>query len=271
MHVHSLHIYPIKSAHGIDLNQVDIHARGLAHDRRYMIVDAGGTFLTQREIPKLAQLSVGLIDDGLALAAPSMESFKIHFGTQCERQNVRVWRSHVNALKGGEAINEALSKWLGRDVSLVFMDETAERISNPKWTHGDSPVSFADGYPILVTTTGSLNAVNAQITKDGGEPVGMRRFRPNIVIDTDKAWVEDGWKQIQIGDVVLDLVKPCARCLITSIDQETGEKYPNFPLRALKKLHPSTDPNNPGVLFGVNAVPRVLSKINTHDEIHILN
>jgi len=258
--VHSLHIYPVKSARGIALETAQVKPRGLAGDRRFMLVDRDGGFITQREFPKLAQLCTRQIDEGIALSWPGQNWLKIPTPSP-SRQLVTVWKSTVDATNIQGEINAALSDWLGRAVSLVFMDKTAERLASPKWTTAPSPVSFADGYPVLITNTASLTALNNYITNTGGAALGMDRFRPNIGIDCDTPWAENTWKSLQIGGVILDLVKPCARCIMTSIDQKTGAKNPKTALTALKHLNPSTAPNNPGVLFGWNAVPRVGGKI----------
>ncbi|MBN4055799.1 MOSC domain-containing protein [bacterium AH-315-J23] len=258
MHIKSLHIYPVKSARGIGLQTAQVKARGLAGDRRFMLVNADGVFITQREHPKLALLCTRQIDGGIALKWPEHSWMDVPhpspYPSQDNRKQVTVWRSSVNATHTQDEINAALSTWLERPVSLVFMDESAERLANPKWTAAPSQVSFADGYPILITNTASLTALNNHITNTGGEALSMDRFRPNIVIDCDIPWAEDTWRSLQMGDVILDLVKPCARCVITSIDQSTGARHKKTALTALKNLHPSTDPKNPGVLFGWNAV-----------------
>jgi len=221
-----------------------------------MLVDTDGGFITQRQYPKLAQLVVKQIKGGIALQWPKHDWLNVSFPVRGIRKQVTVWRSSVNAAHIDGAINTALSAWLGRSVTLAFMDESAERFASPKWTNVPSQVSFADGYPILITNAASLALLNNHIVNTGGEALGMDRFRPNIVIDCHKPWAEDGWKTLQIGEVTLDLVKPCARCIMTSIDQNTGGKHPKTALTALKKLHASTDPENPGVLFGWNAVVR---------------
>ena len=270
MRIKSLHIYPLKSARGIDLQTAEVKPRGLAGDRRFMLVDADGGFITQRQFPKLAQLLTRQIADGIALKWPENDWVDVLFPTHNTRKQITVWRSSVDAATIEGDINAGLSAWLGRPVSIVFMDESAERLASPKWTKTPSQVSFADGYPILITNTASLTLLNNHITNTGGEALGMDRFRPNIVIDGDIAWAEDNWKSVQIGGVILDLVKPCARCIMTSIDQSTGEKQKKTALAALKNLHPSTDPDNPGVLFGWNAVIRNQGWISRNDKLQII-
>ncbi|MBL4870494.1 MAG: MOSC domain-containing protein [Robiginitomaculum sp.] len=261
MNIKSLHIYPVKSAHAVNITTINIRPRGLTGDRRYMLVDSDGKFITQRQIPKLARLKVETLKTGIALHWPDTAPLFINADTFHGRNTVTVWRSSVDASLAHPSINETLSSWLGTHVSLVHMDEKSERFANPDWTDSPSPVSFADGYPILITNTASLTALNALILSGGGTEVPMSQFRPNIVIDSNEPWGEDHWKALQIGDVVLDLVKPCARCIMTTINQKTGEKLGREPLRALKNLRPSIDPRNPGVLFGMNAVARICGEV----------
>jgi uncharacterized protein YcbX len=148
------------------------------------------------------------------------------------------------------------------------MDKDAERLSSEKYSE-PRPVSFADGYPILITNTASLKALNKHIVAAGADSVPMKRFRPNIVIDGDEAWSEDNWKQITIGDVKLDLVKPCTRCVVTTLDPVTGVKQGKEPLRTLRARRLSKDPEIDGVLFGWNAVPRTLGRIGVGDKVSI--
>ncbi|MBL4854735.1 MAG: MOSC domain-containing protein [Robiginitomaculum sp.] len=261
MRIKSLHIFPVKSARAIDLHKAIVKPRGLAGDRRFLLVDADGSFITQRQIPKLAQLCVKLTPGGIALRWSGQDWVDIPFPMNKTRKQITVWHSTVDAVIVEGDINAALSRWLSRPVSLVFMDDKATRLTNTKWSSPASQVSFADGYPVLITNTASLTALNDYITNTGGVALTMDRFRPNVVVESDRPWDEDNWKSVRIGDVVLDLVKPCARCVVTSIDQTTGKKNPNTALTALKHLHPSADPKNPGVIFGMNAIVRTLGNI----------
>lgn len=267
MRVRSLHIYPIKSTQAVDLAQTKIRPRGLVGDRRYMLVDDKNMFITQRQLPLLAKLRVEITGAGLILHWPNSPPLSVQAADFTGRKNVIVWRSDVKAASAEPSINKTLSTWLGISVSLAHMDNDSIRISNPDWTDKPAPVSFADGYPILITNTASLKALNALIMSGGGAEITMTRFRPNIVIDSNEPWGEDHWQSLQIGDVTLDLVKPCARCIITTLDQETGEKQGREPLRALKTLRTSTDPRNEGVLFGINAVPRVCGSLAVDDQV----
>ena len=154
----------------------------------------------------------------------------------------------------------------GQLVSIIVPCYRAEE-TIAAWTDTPVPVSFADAFPVLVTTTASLAALNREIEGHGGQAVRMGQFRPNLVIDCNEAWAEDRWTKLQIGEVVLDLVKPCDRCVVTTTDQTTGEINGKEPLASLARIRRSTDPRIKGVLFGVNAVPRALGRIRIGDAV----
>lgn len=256
MKLGSIHIFPVKSGAGVDVDRARVEREGLAGDRRWMLVDAHGAFLSQREMPRLARLDVTLQSDGLILAYEEAGERFVPTPSGENRIEATVWRDTVDAALADEATNAALSRWLGQPVRLAYMDDPASRFANAEFAGADSPVSFADGFPILVATQASLRALNASIVATGAEAVPMSRFRPNLVVDDAEPWAEDGWATIRIGDAVLDLVKPCARCVMTTIDQATGVRAGDEPLRSLAHVRRSADPRAPGVLFGWNAVPR---------------
>jgi hypothetical protein len=177
----------------------------------------------------------------------------------------------VEAAVCDRRVDEALSDWLGQPASLVFMDEASHRSADPAWAGDGVQTSFADGFPILVTTTASLRAVNEALNARCVPPVGMERFRPNVVVETDVPFDEDGWARIAAGDVELDLVKPCSRCIVTTIDQETGEtRVDEEPLATLLRVRRSADRAVAGALFGWNAVPRVPGTIGTGQAVAIM-
>lgn len=242
----------------MDLKTVNVLPRGLECDRRWMIVDSNNQFLSQRNTTQLAQLKVTAAVNGLSLSFNGqVHNTALPDGA---RIDVAVWASTVSALIADDRINKALSDWLGKAVSLVYMDAAAKRATSDTWAPGHE-TSFSDGYPILVVNSATLNAVNDYIIKAGFNPVSMARFRPNIVIETDQPYAEDDWESLSIGDVQLDLIKPCTRCLVTTLDPMTGAAQPEPVIEALKALRMSTDPRNKGVLFGVNAVVKHAGQI----------
>lgn len=270
MRIHSLHIHPVKAMRAVDLDRATVEARGLAHDRRWLAVNAEGMFLTQRGNPKLATISARVTRNGLALSAGECGEVDIARPDGARRRKVIIWDSQVDAAAAGPSASAFLSDVLGEEAHLVFMDEKALRLKESVWTPSPEPVSFADAFPVLVTTTGSLAALNRDIETHGGEAAPMARFRPNIVVDCDEAWAEDNWGKLQIGEVVLDLVKPSDRCIVTTTDQSTGARMGKEPLAALARIHRSADPRINGVIFGENAVPRVLGDISVGDSVEIL-
>jgi uncharacterized protein YcbX len=184
--------------------------------------------------------------------------------------DVSIWKSIVSAAVADDNTNRELSAWLGRDVKLVFFDQEARRNASAEWAGDGTPVAFVDGYQILVTTTGSLRALNADLAAHGEGSVGMERFRPNIVIDTEEAWPEDHWAAIEIAGIRFDLVKPCSRCIMTTQDQITGSRDVANPMPAMGRIRMSADRRVPGPLFGWNVTPRASGKVTVGDTVKVL-
>lgn len=271
MQIGSLAIYPIKGVQAVPLETAKVEARGLAGDRRWMIVDARSRFITQREEPRLATIKAEISEDGLILDLPDEIPIRVPKPDSSKRASVQVWRSVVDAAVADDAANDRLSALFGRSVRLVFMDERANRVAEPEWAGEEAPVSFADGYPILMTTTASLAALNGIINDQDGTPVSMDRFRPNIVVEGASPWDEDRWATVRIGELIVDLVKPCTRCIVPTLDQGTGEPRPdNQPTRALTKSRRSADRRVRGVLFGWNMIARTEGMIRIGEEVNVL-
>ncbi|QRM47892.1 MOSC domain-containing protein [Rhizobium sp. BG6] len=269
MRISDLFVYPLKSGRAIALQTTEITAFGLPGDRRAMIADPAGHFITQRELPTLARIEAVLDGDNLQLALSGNAPIRPSFSSE-RRLNVDIWKTDVNAAVADDNTNQTLSEWLGRDVRLVFFDGNAKRTASAEWAGDGTPVTFADGYQILVTTTASLRALNADLAAHGGGSVGMERFRPNIVIDSDEAWAEDRWTAIEIGGMRFDLVKPCARCIMTTQDQQTGSREVPNPMPAMGRIRMSGDRRVPGPLFGWNVTPRGTGTISVGDAVSVL-
>ncbi len=269
MHITDLFIYPLKSARGIALPSTEVDAFGLPGDRRAMITDRNGHFITQRELPDLARIAVQSGSSELLLTMGDKQ-MSAQFPVAAQRMDVSIWKSIVNAAVADDATNGELSAWLGREVKLVFFDQDAKRSASAEWAGEGTPVTFADGYQILVTTTGSLRALNADLEKHGEGGVGMERFRPNVVIDTEEAWAEDRWAAIEIGGIRFDLVKPCARCIMTTQDQSTGSRDVPNPMPAMGRIRMSADRRVPGPLFGWNVTPRGTGRIAVGDQAKVI-
>ncbi|MGP4750401.1 MOSC domain-containing protein [Agrobacterium pusense] len=263
MRVTELNIYPLKSARGISLPDSAVSAEGLPGDRRAMLVDPSGHFITQRELPAIATVLARHEDGGMLLSRD--QHGEIVARPSGERMDVAVWKSIVSANMADAVINDTLSAWLGREVKLAFFDNASKRIASLEWTGDETPVTFADGYQILVTTTASLAALNGNMRENGEDDVGMERFRPNIVLETDEPWAEDGWAAIEIGGIRFDLVKPCARCIMTTQDQTTGSRDVPSPMKAMGRIRMSADRRVPGPLFGWNVTPRGEGRLSVGD------
>jgi uncharacterized protein YcbX len=269
MRVSDLFIYPLKSGRGIALDTTAIDAFGLPGDRRAMLANPDGSFITQRELPDLARIDVRHEASGFRLGMAG-EEIVVPLPDGSQRIDVSIWKSIVNAAVADDHSNHVLSRWLGRAVKLVFFDDNADRTASAEWAGDGTPVTFADGYQILVTTTGSLKALNADLDAHGEGSVGMERFRPNIVIDTDEAWPEDRWAAIEIGGIRFDLVKPCARCIMTTQDQQTGSREVANPMPAMGRIRMSADRRVPGPLFGWNVTPRANGTVSVGDTVTVL-
>lgn len=270
MRVSFLAIYPLKSGRGIPLETSDVGPIGLAGDRRLMLVSPDGQFVTQRELPALAALVVTPLDDGFRLSVEGRGSIEARFTTDSARKDVAVWRSIVSGARADAAVHAALTAWFGQPLELVFFDSASRRLASAEWSATETPVSFADGYPVLITTTASLEALNRDMADHGEGTVGMDRFRPNIVIDGATAWDEDRWAALEIGGLRFDLVKPCARCIMTTQDQATGSREGPSPMPAMGRIRMSADRRVPGPLFGWNAVPRADGRIAVGDAVRVV-
>ena len=269
MQVSHLSVYPLKSGRGIALDESPVDAFGLTGDRRFMLADPSGHFITQRELPALAQVEARVAGDVLHLAmGPTRHEAPL--SGFAARKDVAVWKNIVNAALADTATNATLSSWLGRDAILVFFDGDARRTASREWAGDETPVTFADGFQILITNTASLAALNADMAAHGGAAVGMDRFRPNIVIDGAEAFAEDHWAALEIGGIRFDLVKPCARCIMTTQDQQTGSREGASPMKAMGRIRMSADRRVPGPLFGWNAVPRGEGVLKRGDSVTVL-
>ncbi len=263
MQLSEIWVYPVKSLGGIRLPQARVEERGLEHDRRWMIVDEHGMFLTQRAFTKMALLDVSLQAGGLHISHRFNQSSVIvpYKPISAKCMQVTVWDDQVEALTVSDEVDDWLSKQLDKKVQIVMMPESAVRMADPRYAlHGET-VSFADGFPFLLISEASLEDLNSRLAY----PVVMKRFRPNFVVSGADAFGEDSWKSIQIGSLRFDLVKPCARCILTTIDPETGEKGPE----PLKTLAAYRRVNNK-VLFGQNLVVAQRGVVRQRDQVIVL-
>jgi uncharacterized protein YcbX len=260
--VSALCFYPVKACGGTSLARASAERRGLRYDRRWMIVDGDGVFVTQRTVPRLALVDVRLSQEALVLSAPGMPDLEVPVDADGPRRRVRVWRDEVPAVDCGGEARAWISRWIDADASLVMMPDDVERPVNPARARPGDVVGFADSYPVLVASTSSLDNLNRRLP----DPVPMARFRANIVVSGAAAWAEDSWTRIAIGRAaVLRVAKPCDRCVVTTVDPATGEKGVE-PLRTLSAFRKSGNE----VLFAMNCIPEVEGEVCVGDEVTVL-
>ncbi len=250
-----LYIYPIKSLGGISLPEARVEARGLQHDRRWLLVDKTGQFLTQRTDATLALLAVALTPAGLTVThrtRPELGTLLVPYAApETAPVLVRIWDDTVPALPVGAAFDAWFSAAINRPARLVYMPDTTHRSVDPAYAPAEAIVSFADAYPFLIIGEAALAGLNARLLERHQPPVPMDRFRPNFVFSGGaEAHEEDGWADFQIGAIAFRGVKPCARCVVTTIDQATGQPSGKEPLRTLARYRAA----GAKVLFGQNVI-----------------
>ena len=246
--VAELNVYPVKSARGIPKTRVRLAATGFEWDRHWMVVREDGTFLTQRTHPSLTQILTELTGEGLVLTAAGFGTLLLPLEAHGERRPVRIFKDSCAGLDQGEPAASWVSAVLGEPLRLVRTPATPDRRASPEFAGlQPSPVAFPDGYPVLVCNRASLDDLNGRLP----EALPMERFRPNLVLAGLPAFAEDRIASLEIGRIVLTLVKPCTRCIIPSTDQRTGIRGLD-PLPVLRTYR--FDRKLLGVTFGENAV-----------------
>lgn len=245
----SLHVYPIKSCRGIQLEHAQLTETGLADDRHWMLVRPGGRFVTQRELPRMALVATSLNECAVALDAPDMPQLQVSRTQSGDSTAVTVWGFSGRGIDCGEAAAHWFTSFLKTPLRLMRFDASAPRECSPEWTGDAHAVTeFSDGFPILVISHASLAELNSRLPK----ALPMERFRPNLVIDDVEAFDEDRIHELRGDGIAIRIVKPCTRCVITTTEQSTGERDGVEPLAALKDYR--FDPDLRGVKFGQNAI-----------------
>lgn len=259
-----LFIHPVKSMRGIGLTHALADSSGLSFDRIFMVTEADGTFITARQFPQMVRFLPSPLTDGLHLTAPDGSSAVVRFNDFApQSEPTEVWGNHFTARVAPESINQWLSGFFARDVQLRWLGpQTTRRVKR----YEDVPLSFADGFPFLLTNEASLRDLQNRCPAS----VQMEQFRPNLVITGASAWEEDTWKVIRIGDVVFDVVKPCSRCVFTTVSPERGQKHPTGePLATLARFRTAQD--NGDVDFGQNLIARNSGVVRVGDEVVVLS
>ncbi len=265
MKVTELNIYPVKSTRRIALTESEVLPRGLPWDRRWMLVDADGRFLTARQYPALARVDTALGETALRVSVDGREPLQIPLTPPAaQTTSVTIWRDRCQAMPVGAGADRWFSDYLGVSCRLVQMTDELVRPVNPDYGRAADEVSFADGFPMLLISEASLADLNRRLPA----AVPMQRFRPNLVVDGDRAYGEDGWRLIRVGTVEFEGVKNCSRCVFTTIDPRSGVKDPGGePLRTLASYRRR---EGGGVYFGQNLIPRGRGTIRLGDRVEVL-
>jgi uncharacterized protein YcbX len=227
--ISGLYVHPIKSCRGTALDEAEIGATGFVDDRRWLVVDRHGTFMTQRDWPALARVAVAVTNGGLKIDAEGMSAIDIaEPDPDARSESVTIWNDRCDAVSAGAVAAEWFSEFLGTPCRLVRMPAFTVRQVDTVYADPGDRVGFADGFPFLLISQASLDELNRRLEN----PLPMDRFRPNIVVEGCEPHDEDGWTHLKAGGVEFRVVKPCARCVVTTTDQLTGERG-REPLRTL--------------------------------------
>ncbi|MBC9725381.1 MOSC domain-containing protein [Streptomyces sp. TRM68367] len=267
----SIHVHPVKAFRGLAPRDAVVEPWGLAGDRRWVVIDDGGKVVTQRQQPRLALAAAELLPGGgVRLSAPGMDALTVPVPEAAGTVPVVMPRDKVEGVPAEDPAAHAwCSAYLGADVRLVHMDDPATRRPvDPEYARPGETVSFADGYPLLVTTVASLDALNSLIARGDHAPEGplpMNRFRPSLVVAGTEAWAEDGWPGIAVGEVAFRVAKPCGRCVVTTTHQGTAE-------RGREPLHSLGRHRRIGgkLVFGQNLVPLSRGTVRVGDPVRML-
>jgi uncharacterized protein len=269
MYVRSLHLYPIKSCAALNVQEAQVEAAGLQFDRRWMLVEPStGRFLTAREHPRLLHLDVRPHGESLLIRAPGLAEQWLSASVVSTRE-VEIWGEKLSAERCDPQLSAAISAWLQLPVELVRLSAEHPRPVDPRYaTAPRQHVSFADGFPLLLISQASLDGLNERLRAQGRQPVDMTRFRPNVVVaDADLPHAEDQWQTIRIGALEFAVVKPCVRCVLTTIDPISATRDPSGePLRTLLSYRRATK----GAIFGMNVIAMQTGRLRVGDALTVV-
>lgn len=263
----ALNVYPVKGLKGIALDEALCTDRGIAHDRRFMVVDREGLFLSQRSHPRMATVWTEIAGDALMLSAPDVDEVEVPLEPEGgDAMRVTVWSSTCDAIAVSQEADAWLSDYLGEPCSLVYMPDESVRYSNSERGGPGMRVGFADGYAYLLATEASLADLNGRLATKGHAPLPMNRFRPNLVVSGGTPFAEDGWREVRVGKAILRVARPCGRCQVTTTDQATGEVRGPEPLATLSTFHATEEL---GPMFGMNLVTAKAGKVRVGDAVEV--
>ena len=261
--------YPVKSCRGEHLGSAQVEPWGLLGDRRWMLIDPAGEVVTAREANRLVLVTPQLTEHGLRLSAPGMIDVEVTRPTDAPLVNVEIWDDRLVARVADQQATGWLSKAIGRPLRLVYLDDPHRRPVDPRYAEPGDVVSFADGYPLLLAAEESLAQLNAWIAEGhhaGDGPLPMTRFRPSLVIRGAEPFAEDTWTRIRVGEVAFRVVKPCARCVLTTVDPDTAVRTKE-PLVTLAR-HRRFDNK---LLFAMNVIPEApYGVVRIGDQVEVL-
>jgi len=260
--VSELYIYPIKSLGGVPVATAEVTSRGFRYDRRWMLVDEHYQFLTQRKFPQMALIKVQIEDGGLLLTHPTNGTIRMPFKSSADEREVTVWDDTCTGLLVNRELDDWFSDIFQISVKLVYMPESTRRQVDQRYAPNGIITSFADAYPFLMIGQSSLDDLNKRLES----PLSMDRFRPNIVFTGGKPFEEDLMKHIRFSDMDFYGVKLCARCVVTTIDQQTAQRGKE-PLKTLSSYRSK----NNKILFGQNLIHAKTGLIRVGDTIEVLD
>lgn len=264
MQLTDLYLYPLKSCAPLPVDAAAVEPRGLAGDRRWMLVDPDNRFITGRQFPRITLIQATPNAAGLALSAPGMAPMQAAAPQHDADAMVEIWNEPVPAAVASDEAAAWLGRFLGTPARLVYMGDSVRRPVDPDCSREGDIVSFADSCPLMLIGRASLESLNSRLEA----PVGMTRFRPNVVVDTQDAHAEDAWSRIAIGEVEFDVAKACTRCNFVNIDPAIGEKSRNGePLKTLTGYRRFDD----GVRFGRHLIPRSAGMLRRGDPVRVLS
>jgi len=257
LRLESIHVYPVKSCAGTSPARAVLAETGFDLDREWMVVDAAGSFVTQRELPRMALVQAALKGDELILRAPGMLALHVAVDRIEGRTEAEVWGHRVAAYDMGALCAQWFTDFLGLPLRLARFDPEAARRADRRWTGAiDAATAFQDGFPLLVASTASLAELNRRLARAGEAPATMARLRPNLVISGVDAHGEDHLDEVAFetpeGPVRIRLVKPCGRCAIPDVDPETG--VPGHAVSDVLQQYRANARLDGALAFGMNAV-----------------
>jgi len=261
--ISGLFIYPVKSLAGISLQTSNIDNMGLKYDRRWMLVSPDGLFLTQRKIPKMALIKTALDANGtLTLSMKGMNDHTVpNTSNECDTMSVRIWKDNLTVQKVSDKTDTWLSDALDFDCHLVYISDDVGRQCDLDYAKKGDHTGFSDGFPLLLISETSLYDLNQRLES----PVEMRRFRPNIVVSGCEAFAEDHWKKFTISKIEMRGVKLCSRCILTTVDPETGERTSREPLATLETYRKVDKTVN----FGLNVIQQQHGILSVGDLVEV--